>query len=163
MIEYRYQEPEDAERFFEILSSPNFTYFTSQPKTVQEEKERLEKNTLRREKNTEWNFTILYGNEVIWGIGVKINYHRNYIGEIGYFLDETYWGKGIITKAVQRIEEFCRDTLHLSRVEIIMQPENYASEKIAIKNGYEKEGILKNIVKGKDGTMKNCLLYAKLF
>jgi RimJ/RimL family protein N-acetyltransferase len=43
-----------------------------------------------------------------------------------------------------------------------MQPENIASEKVAIKNGYLKEGRMRKAVRGKDGEMKDCYLYAKV-
>jgi len=43
-----------------------------------------------------------------------------------------------------------------------MQPANKASEKVAIKNGYHKEGLMKKAIKGKDGKMKDGYLYAKV-
>lgn len=161
MIELRLQKITDAKRFYEILSNSNFTYFYVQPKSVKDEKVWLKENPKRRKNNTEWNFTILYNKKVVGAIGVKINYHRKYIGEIGYFLDETYWNKGIVSKAVKLVEDICFNKLSLSRIEIVMQPQNKGSEKVAIKNKYLKEGLLKKVLKGKDGKMKDCFLYAK--
>ena len=40
------------------------------------------------------------------GIGVRIDQHRTYIGEIGFFVDEPYWGKGIASAALEQLEEF---------------------------------------------------------
>ena len=104
----------------------------------------------------------MYNKKVVGAIGVRINCNRKHIGEIGYFVDENYWGKGITTKAVKLIENVCFKKLKLTRIEIIMQPENIASVKVAIKNHYLKEGLLKKVVKGKDGKMKDCFLYAKV-
>lgn len=162
MIELRLQKTSDAKRFYEILSNSNFKYFEVQPKSIEDERNWLKENPERRKKNTEWNYTILHNKKVVGAIGVKINYHRNYIGEIGYFLDEKYWRKGIVSEAVKLIEGICFNELRLSRIEIVVQPENKASEKVAIKNKYLKEGLLKKALKGKDGKMKDCFLYAKV-
>lgn len=162
MITLRLQKISDAKRFFEILNNPNFIYFGVMPKSVEDEKNWLRGNQKCRKENTSWNYAILYNNKVVGGIGVKINYHRRYVGEIGYFLDENYWGRGITSRAVKLVEKICFQKLKLKRIEIIMQPENKASEKVAIKNKYQKEGLMRKAIKGKDGKMKDCLLYAKV-
>lgn len=43
-----------------------------------------------------------------------------------------------------------------------MQPENKASEKVALKCGYKKEGLLKKAIDGNDGKKKDALIYAKV-
>jgi RimJ/RimL family protein N-acetyltransferase len=42
-----------------------------------------------------------------------------------------------------------------------MLPENIASERVAIKCGYRKEGLLQKALLHKDGSKRDCLLYAK--
>ena len=162
MIKLRLQKVSDANRFFDILNNSNFTFFNVQPKSLEDEISWLKQNSKRKRENTEWNYTITLDNEIVGAIGVKINYHRNHIGEIGYFIDEEYWNKGIASKALKLIEDICFKKLNLTRFEISMQPENTASERIAIKNSYTKEGLLQKLVRGKDGKMKDCYLYAKV-
>jgi hypothetical protein len=41
-IELRPQRVYDAKRFFEILSNPNFIYFSAKPKSIEEEKNSLD-------------------------------------------------------------------------------------------------------------------------
>ena len=161
MIQLRLQQISDAQRFYEILNNPNFLYFGSQPKSVEAEIAWLEGNAKRIKENTEWNYTIIKGDIVIGGIGVKINAHRSYIGEIGYFIDEAYWGQGIATEAVRLLEQFCFQELGITRIELLMLPENIGSEKVAIKCGYRKEGILQKALLHKDGSKRDCLLYAR--
>lgn len=161
-IKLRLQKVSDAKKFYEILNNDNFVYFPARPKSVAAEKEFLKNNIKRRKDNTDWNYTIIYGKEVVGGIGVKINFHRKYIGEIGYFIDENYWGKGIASRAVKLVEAICFKKLKLKRIEIVMLPANIASEKVAIKNGYLKEGRMRKAVKGRGGEMKDCYLYAKV-
>ncbi|MFA6306685.1 MAG: GNAT family N-acetyltransferase [Patescibacteria group bacterium] len=162
-IKLRPQKISDAKKFYEILNNQNFVYLTSvRPKSVLAEKNWLKGNTKRQKENTEWNYAIIYGEEVVGAIGVKINYHRRYVGEIGYFIDEKYWGKGIASRAVKLMEDVCFKKLKLMRIEILMQPANIASEKVAIKNGYRKEGRMRKALKEKDGKMKDCYSYAKV-
>jgi len=163
MIKLRLQEVSDAERFFEILNNPNFIYFDICPATLEDEVAWLEQNSQRQKDNTQWNYAIIYDNKLVGAIGVQINYHRNYIGEIGYFIDEKYWNKGIVTEAVKLIENICVNELNLTRIEILMMTEHTASEQVAIKNEYIKEGTKRQLIKGKNGKMKDCLLYAKVF
>ena len=107
------------------------------------------------------SFTILHKGEVIGGIGIKIDQHRKHIGEIGYFLDEVYWGRGITTKAVKMVEKKAIKEFKIKRLTIIMDPRNKASERVAIKAGYKKEGLMRGAVEQK-GKLKDALLYAKV-
>lgn len=161
-IKLRPQKISDAKRFYEILNNPNFIYFPVRPESVAAEKKWLKKSLRRRKDKTVANYSITYNREIVGGIGVKINYHRRYIGEIGYFIDEKYWGKGIASQAVKLLEDICFKKLKLSRIEIIMQPANKASEKVAIKNEYIKEGKLRKVFRNKAGEMKDSYLYAKV-
>jgi ribosomal-protein-alanine N-acetyltransferase len=161
MIQLRLQQISDAQRFFEILNNPNFLYFGSQPDSIEAEIAWLEANEKRLREHKEWNYTILKGEEIIGGIGVKINQHRSYIGEIGYFIDEAYWGQGIATEAVRLLEAICFEDLRMTRIELLMLPENIGSENVAVKNGYLKEGILHKALTHKDGSKRDCYLYAK--
>lgn len=151
----------DAADFLRILKNPNFIYFFVNVNSLAEEKAALRRNTERRKNNESWNYTFLYKNKVVGGGGIRINRTRPYIGEIGYFLEEKYWGRGLTTAAVKLMEQEGFNKLGLSRIEILMRPENKASEKVAIKNGYKKEGHLKKYVKDRNGKLHNVYLYAK--
>jgi len=161
-VKIRLQKLSDAKRLYEILNNDNFIYFGTRPKSVVDERKWLEDAVKRRKENISHHWTIMYGKEIVGGIGVKINYHRKYIGEIGYCVNEKYWGRGIATQAVQLIEKICFKKLKLLRIEIVMQPKNVGSVKVAIKNGYKREGLMRKAVKGKDGKMKDCYLYSKV-
>jgi [ribosomal protein S5]-alanine N-acetyltransferase len=160
-ITLRYQQVKDAKRFFEILQSPNFTYFNVRVKSIKDEQEFLRKNKEKKDKNSEYNFTIIYKNQVVGAIGIVIQ-KRVYIGEIGYFIDEKYWNKGIATKAVKLIEEFAINKLKLKRLEILTYPKNIGSRKVAEKSGYQKQAILKKHYLGRSGVLEDSILYAKI-
>ena len=62
--------------------------------------------------------------------------------EIGYWLAEEYTGKGYITEALKAMEDnfFKRG---FNRLTVVMDTENTPSEKVAIRLGYQKEGIMR--------------------
>lgn len=64
-------------------------------------------------------------------------------GELAYFIDKEYEGLGITSNAVKCVVEFCFKQLQMEKIYIKFNPENTGSKKVAIKNGFEKEGFLK--------------------
>ncbi len=160
-IEIRPQRVYDAKRFFEILSNPHFKYFSAKPNTIKEEKEFLRLNRGKRQAKMEFNFSIICDGRLMGGIGVRIDQHRTYIGEIGFFVDEHYWGMGIASSALEQLEAFITSNLKISRIEIRVAKENRASQKIAIKSGYKKEGVLRQMLFVED-KWYDCYLYSKI-
>ena len=163
-VSIRPQKVSDAGRFLEILSNPNFNFFHVQEITLSREVKFLKKNEENRKRNFEHNYAILADGVVVGGCGIKIDQHRPYIGEIGYFLDEAYWGRGITVRAVKLLEKVGFDRLGLSRIVILMNTGHRASQRVAAKSGYKREGLLK---KSHHCTVhkneyEDCFLYAKL-
>lgn len=161
-ISIRYSRLKDAPRFFAILSNPNFKYLSVSVKTLKDEEKWLRTCPDKRRKNIEWNYAILGDGRVIGAVGIKINRARPYIGEIGYFLEEKYWGQGLTTRAVKLVEREAFIKLGISRLEVVMRPENRGSERVAIKNNYQKEGLLRKFDKDKQGKLHDFWLYAKV-
>lgn len=162
-ITLRPQRTADARRFYEILKNDHFTYLQTSVKSEEEEEEWLRKNEERREQHKEYNYTILSDEEIVGGCGIKIDQHRPYIGEIGYFVDERHWGRGIASEAVKELERIGFEQLGITRMIILTHPENRASERVAIKCGYRREGLLHKAISASVGGEKHdCWLYAKL-
>ena len=159
-VELRLQRLSDAKRFFKILSNPNFVFFGAKPKSIEAEKEWLKKGFEKRKKNLEHNYAITYDGKLIGGCGIKINQHRTFIGEIGYFVDEAYWGKGVATKATKLLEKIAFK-MDVKRIEIVMQLGNKGSVKVAKKCGYVKEGKLRKAISHL-GKYEDVYLYSKV-
>ncbi|MFC0190114.1 GNAT family N-acetyltransferase [Fictibacillus aquaticus] len=62
---------------------------------------------------------------------------------IGYFLAESYWGKGIATEAVRLLVEFLFEKGEFNRIQAEVMPENTASKHVLVKNGFICEGTLR--------------------
>lgn len=160
-ISIRYQQIKDAKRFFEILQSPNFTYFNVRVRTIKEEEKFIREGFEKRRNNTDHNFAIIYQNKVVGAVGIVIQ-RRPYVGEIGYFIDEKYWKKGIATKAVKLIEDIGFNKLKLRRLEIYCHLKNIGSRRVAEKSGYEKQAVLKKYYDRGNGKLEDSVLFAKI-
>lgn len=64
--------------------------------------------------------------------------------ELAYFVDKHYEGKGIITQALQWLVRYAFDELQLARVYVRVHPDNTGSIRVAEKNGFVLEGVMKN-------------------
>ncbi|MNI24214.1 putative ribosomal N-acetyltransferase YdaF [compost metagenome] len=62
---------------------------------------------------------------------------------IGYFLAESHWGKGIATEAVQILLNYLFREVHVNRIQAEVMPLNETSKKVLLKNGFIKEGTLR--------------------
>lgn len=162
MIELRYPEIEDAEAFYNILKEFDFPYYHAAiPASVKAEQEWIERRKSKRDSGLEFNYAIVYEGKVIGGCEIRINKEYPHIAELGYFIDILFWNKGIASQCVKSLEEIAFNQLGIKRIEIRMDPRNARSEKVAIKNGYKKEGVLKKVMFFNDEYHDN-LLYAKL-
>jgi ribosomal-protein-alanine N-acetyltransferase len=156
----RHLQVGDAKRFVEILNHPDFIHFPAKPESIEAEKEFLRKKIQARREGREFSYSILLNNKVVGGAGLKIDPARPYLAEIGYFVDEAYWGRGIASRVVELIEQVAFEEKGIVRIEILMTKKNKASERVAIKCGYRKEGI----AKGKlllFGKYEDAYIYAK--
>jgi [ribosomal protein S5]-alanine N-acetyltransferase len=68
---------------------------------------------------------------------------ENHRAEIGYMFRNEYNGLGFATEAIAEITKYGFDNMKLNSIEAVLSPENKASEKVLIKNGYVKEGHFK--------------------
>jgi len=108
------------------------------------------------------NFAIATEKEAIGGIGLRLLegiFLRS--AELGYWLGEPYWRKGIVSAAVPVIVDFGFKELDLVRLQALVFARNTASAHILEKCGFRLEGRL---VKGvyKNGENIDALLYARL-
>jgi RimJ/RimL family protein N-acetyltransferase len=81
--------------------------------------------------------------------------------EIGYFIGEPYWNKGIVTKAVKLITEYGFQHLGIIRIQTGVFEYNTASQRVLEKCGFVKEGVFRKSVI-KQGKLWDEVRYAKL-
>ena len=67
-------------------------------------------------------------------------------GFIGYAMDESYVGKGIVSEAVELVVNFAFRDIGLHRIEAYVAPENKASIRVLEKTGFQQEGLLRKLL-----------------
>ena len=90
-----------------------------------------------------WAIAIKETNKIIGTCGFNYWNKTHNRAEISYDLDYNYWGKGIMTKAVKAISDFCMETMRAQRIQATVALDNVPSIKVLEKSGYVAEGILK--------------------
>lgn len=103
-------------------------------------------------KNKERYVFVITSNEqdeMIGQIGLHLDKDNNK-AEIGYWVGEPYWGKGIATEATTAILKFGFEDLDLNKIFATHFIENPASGKVLINNGMIKEAELKDHYKHGD-------------
>ena len=113
-----------------------------------------------RTERPETKFAIATSNEVIGVIGV---YPRTDVArrsaEVGYWLGEPFWGRGITTRAVGAITSWAFATFDLVRIYAEVFAWNLGSARVLEKNGFVLEGRARKSVT-KDGQTIDGLVYA---
>lgn len=107
-------------------------------------------------------FAIATPEEAIGSIGISLHQdvHR-LTAEMGYWLAEPYWGRGIMSEAVARFTDFAFASFPLVRIYAEPYAGNAASSRVLEKAGYALEGRLRSSVI-KDGAILDQLLYATI-
>ena len=90
-------------------------------------------------------FAITLDDKVIGSIGVfrQQNIHRQ-TAEMGYYIAEEYWGKGIMTDAVKQICEYVFKNSDILRIYAEPFAYNTGSCRVLEKAGFQYEGTLRN-------------------
>ncbi len=102
---------------------------------------------LTKKQNPPQSFGIVYKKELCGVISLLIQedvYKTS--AEIGYWIGEPYWIKGIATEAVKEITHYGFENLDIIRIYTGVFEHNIGSMKVLEKNGYHKEGIFKKAV-----------------
>ena len=81
--------------------------------------------------------------------------------ELGYWLGESFQGRGIMTRACRRLVDYAFESLDLHRVEIRVDVDNRKSRAIPERLGFVQEALLRESVQDHGG-FRDVVMYAKL-
>lgn len=117
---------------------------------------------LSADENDTFAFAITTDEKVIGSIGVfrQGNIHRQ-TAELGYYIAEEYWGKGIMTEAIKQICQHVFQNSDIIRIYAEPFAYNIASCKVLEKAGFQYEGTLRNNAV-KNGKIIDMKMYSML-
>lgn len=115
---------------------------------------------LSADKTSDFCFAIVYNDNLVGSIGVfrQQNIHRR-TAEIGYYLGEEFWGKGVATAAVKLAADYVFENTDIVRIFAEPFADNAASCRVLEKNGFVCEGVLKSNA-FKNGKIKDMNMYS---
>lgn len=158
-------EETDAERLAEIANNKkiydNLRDYFPHPYSIDDARKYI---ALQRKSDNKLSrtFAIVVDGKVVGNIGAIFKediYRKN--AEIGYFLDEEYWGKGIVTKAIKMLTAYVFENFDIIRVYAEPFSRNAGSRRCLEKAGFRLEAELKcDAVK--NGIIENSCIYAIL-
>lgn len=163
MIEFKPHRIDFAKDFSKMKNTPeildNGYDKTPNPYT---EKDAIEFINLEIVKSPTERFLIYWNNEVAGEIGITLKedvFRLN--AEIGYFISKEYWGKGLATKAVEKMVEYTFEHFDVVRIVAGVFDFNKPSMKVLEKNGFYLESIRKKAVI-KNGEIIDDYIWVKL-
>ncbi|EJQ60119.1 GNAT family N-acetyltransferase [Bacillus mycoides] len=132
---FHYFSKESVIRYFGMDSFENIEQAKT---TIQTFRKRNEEGSVFR-----WGIEKKGTDQLIGTCGFHLinNHHKR--AEIGYELDDTYWGQGYATEALQAMLAYGFETLHFIRIAAVVYIENEASRNLLKKIGFQEEGLLR--------------------
>jgi RimJ/RimL family protein N-acetyltransferase len=109
----------------------------------------------------EYSFAITIDDTLVGAIGIGLN-TMEYRGRIGYWIAAPARGNGTCTSALRRLSRWALDDLRLQRLDLITDPENVASQRVAEKVGYQREGVLRAHLRHPDGRIRDSVMFSLL-
>ncbi|MFA6956042.1 MAG: GNAT family protein [Thermoanaerobaculia bacterium] len=105
------------------------------------------------------NFAIELEGEAVGGIGLIPGFDvESRTAELGYWLGEAAWGRGLATAAVRSILPYAFERLELLRVFAAVFDFNPASARVVEKAGFVREGVLRDAAV-KEGRVTSMVVY----
>ena len=118
--------------------------------------------TFARGGDPETMFAVTVSDVSVGSIGVLLRDDvERCSAEVGYWLGESYWGRGIATRALTEFTRFAFTAYDLERLYAVPFASNTASCRVLERAGYRLEGRMRRSAI-KDGTVQDQFLYAIL-
>ena len=108
-------------------------------------------------KATFYDWGIVFEGKLIGTVGFSSIDQLNNAAEIGYVLNQKYWGRGIAAEAVKKILAFGFERLLLDRIEAVFISDNVQSRRVLDKCGLH---IYKNGIMTVKGQKQNIEIYS---
>ena len=142
-LSFREINENDIPEVMELRGNADNMKFIPRP-LVTNEAEALAHITMILDKRKEndainWVITEKDSDSLIGIIGFFRTQHENFRSELGYMILPQHHGKGYVTEAIATVLSFGFNTLNLHSVNAIIDPNNFASEKVLQKNRFRKE------------------------
>lgn len=129
--------------------------------TLEDSKNYIIASIKKTEQQTDYGFVIKYNGSIVGRMGLHFIDAVNKTGTIGYWIAESFQGKGLITECCKSLINFGFTKLNLRRIEIKCATQNLKSKAIPEKLNFKQEEILRQ-AEFLNNTWTDLYLYALL-
>ena len=129
--------PQDAQRVFEIRSDFEVTrmlVFPAYPPVLEHVAAWLGEHAIEWRAGTAYRFAVVADGRVIGC--ADVDEIQDGCGELGYWLERDYWGRGLASEAAGAVHDFATRTLGLRRLVAGHAADNPASGRILLRLGF---------------------------
>ena len=156
---------DDVNEILELRGNPETMKYIPRPLATNKDEAlahiKMINDKIEANEGINWAITIKGNPKLIGVIGHYRIQPENHRCEIGYMILPQYNGQGIVTEAVKVVLEYGFDDLQMHSIEGVIDPNNIASERVLLKNGFAKEAhILEN--EFWDGKFWDTVIYSLL-
>jgi RimJ/RimL family protein N-acetyltransferase len=114
------------------------------------------------ERGEGYNFAIVDAADGRLAGSIAVRILRFRTGHFGYWVARDARGRGVATEALRALCRWAVDSLDVKRLELLTDPENLASQRVAEKAGFQREGLLRSSLEYRDGRRRDSILFAAL-
>jgi RimJ/RimL family protein N-acetyltransferase len=105
-------------------------------------------------------FAIAEYDRPIGSIGIRIDDQKN--GHISFWCAREARGRGVATQALRMLCEYALAMLGAERLELVADPDNRASQRVAEKVGFRPEGVLRSHLLHPGGRRRDSIMFSLL-
>jgi len=98
--------------------------------------------------------------ELVGAIDMRISHLKT--GHVGYWVAPQARGRGVASDALAALSRWAFESLGLGRMELLTDPENVASQRVAEKAGFQREGVLRATLPERDGGRRDGVMFSLL-
>ncbi len=156
---------EDVPRVTEICQDPEISRWTRVPSPYRAEHARtwIEQTVRDWDDRRHGSFAVTDApsGAVIGAIGLRLHEDYAYQGSIGYWVAREARGRGVATGALRLVSTWALADLGLPRIQLVTDPENVASQRVAEHVGFRREGLLRSYIELQGGR-RDCVMFSLL-
>ena len=129
----------DADDFWQISSKPENLRFIFPVLLDRQESDRILVHQFMKEPLGIWAIADKQNDRMIGVIRLEKINSTEKTAEIGYFLNQSYWGQGYMTECLKNLVFLLFYELEMNHLTLLTHLENVASQKVAQKAGFQLE------------------------
>lgn len=154
----------DIDPIFQACQDPTISAFTRVPSPYDREmaEEFVRESAFAYLNRIAISFAIEINGKFVGTIGLHTLKLSDHCAEVGYWIADSYRGKGICTEALLMLTDFSLNVMRFRRLEALADFDNKASQRVLERAGYNCDGLLQSRVTKPDGRQIDMVLFSKV-